>query len=338
MAIPYLVNRDAHPGYVRREPGGADVTRIWTAADVPDQTGRTAVVTGANTGLGYETALVLAARGATTVLACRDVGKGERAADRIRTAHPAARLAVTELDLGSLESVRAAAARLGDEHPRIDLLINNAGLMGPRETHTADGFEIHLGVNHLGHFALTGLLLDRLLTTPGSRVVTVSSIGHRRGRLHRDDLQLTGERSRNAAYFQSKLANLLFSYELGRRLTAAGAGTLAVAAHPGNSNTDLIRNFPPPARLLMHPRLRFLHSWLVQQPPIAALGTLRAAVDPDAPNGGYYGPPGRAQFTGHPQKVDSSPASHDEDDARWLWAESERLTGVTYRIEPARSC
>jgi NAD(P)-dependent dehydrogenase (short-subunit alcohol dehydrogenase family) len=313
------------------------VTTRWTAADVPDQTGRTAVITGANTGLGYETALVLAGRGATTVLACRDTGKAEQAAERIRAAHPAARPAVTELDLGSLDSVRAAAARLAAEHPRIDLLINNAGLFRPRETHTADGFEVHLGVNHLGHFALTGLLLDRLLGTPGSRVVSVSSIGHRRGRLHRDDLHLAGEHPANAAYFQSKLANLLFSHELDRRLTAAGAGTLAVAAHPGNSNTDLIRTFPRPARLLVHPRLRLLYGWLVQQPPIAALGTLRAATDPGARGGDYFGPPGRAQFTGHPVRVDAAPAAHDEDDARWLWAESERLTGVTFRMQAARS-
>jgi NAD(P)-dependent dehydrogenase (short-subunit alcohol dehydrogenase family) len=313
------------------------MTTRWTAADVPDQTGRTAVVTGANTGLGYQTAAVLAARGATTVLACRDTVKAERAADRIRAAHPGARLAVAELDLGSLASVRAAAARLGAEHPRIDLLINNAGLFHPRETHTADGFEIHLGVNHLGHFALTGLLLDHLLATPGARIVSVSSIGHRRGRLHRDDLQLTGDHPRNAGYYQSKLANLLFSYELDRRLRAAGADALAVAAHPGNSNTDLIRTFPRAAQLLVHPRLRLLHGWLLQPPPIAALGTLRAAVDPDARGGDYFGPPGRAQFTGHPVRVDSTPASHDEDDARWLWAESERLTGVTYRVEAVHS-
>jgi NAD(P)-dependent dehydrogenase (short-subunit alcohol dehydrogenase family) len=310
--------------------------RRWTAADIPDQTGRTAVVTGANTGLGFETAAVLAARGATTVLACRDVGKAEPAVERIRSTTPGAELAVVRLDLGSLESVRTAAEELAGRYPRLDLLINNAGVAKPPQPRTADGFEAQLGTNHLGHFALTGLLLDRLLAGPGSRVVTVSSIGHRRGRLHRDDLQLTGEHDADAGYFQSKLANLLFSYELGRRLTAAGADTLAVAAHPGNAHTELIRNMPAGVRAVMHPRLRLLNGWLLQPAATGALGTLRAAVDPAARSGDYYGPPGRAQFTGHPQKVDSSPASHDEDDARWLWAESERLTGVTYRIGAPR--
>lgn len=307
--------------------------RPWTAADVPDQTGRTVVVTGANTGIGYEAAALLASRGATTVLACRDPGRAARAADRIRSASPGADVRVTELDLGALSSVRAAAARLRSEHPHIDLLVNNAGVLLPPQPRTADGFEVHLGVNHLGHFALTGLLLDAVLAAPAGRVVTVSSLGHRYGTIHLDDLQLTsGRHRRNAPYFQSKLANLVFAHELQRRLAAAGAPALSVAAHPGNAHTELIRDFPLWKRVVAHPRLRPLNGWLLQPAATGALATVRAAVDPLARGGDCYGPPGRAQFTGHPVRVDTSPDSHDEEVARRLWAESERLTGVTYRI------
>ena len=192
----------------------------WTTTDIPDQTGRTAVVTGANTGLGYETAAALAAKGAHIVLAVRNVAKGKEAARRIeQTVHPSADVAVQELDLTSLESVRAAAEQLRSKHDTIDLLINNAGVMFTPKSTTKDGFELQFGTNHLGHFALTGLLLDRLLAAPGSRVVTVSSVGHRFARRIRfDDLQWEKDYSRIGAYGQAKLANLMFTYELQRRL------------------------------------------------------------------------------------------------------------------------
>jgi NAD(P)-dependent dehydrogenase (short-subunit alcohol dehydrogenase family) len=309
----------------------ADQQRRWTAADVPDQSGRSAVVTGASGGLGLETAKVLAGRGAAVVLASRDLGKAERAADQIRSAAAGAAVLVVHLDLGSLASVRTAAEQINAACPSLDLLINNAGVMAiPREV-TEDGFERTLATNHLGHFALTGLLLGRMLDTPGSRVVTVSSNGHRMGDgvMHFEDLQLTSGYKPWPAYYRSKLANLLFTYELQRRLTGAGADTMALAAHPGNARTDLWRH----SRLdqaLYRPMLRPLTFWFAQSAHMGALATLRAATDPAAAGGEYYGPPGRQQFTGHPVRVESSAQSHDEPAAARLWAVSEELTGVSY--------
>jgi len=309
----------------------ADRRGRWTAADVPDQSGRTAVVTGASGGLGLETAEVLAGRGAAVVLACRDLGKAERAADRIRSAVAGATVLVVHLDLASLASVREAAGQIRAACPSLNLLINNAGVMAiPREV-TEDGFERTLATNHLGHFALTGLLLGRMLDTPGSRVVTVSSNGHRMGDgvMHFEDLQLTRGYKPWPAYYQSKLANLLFTYELQRRLTEAGAGTIALAAHPGNARTDLWRH----SRLdqaLYRPMLRPLTFWFAQSAHMGALATLRAATDPAAGGGEYYGPPGRSQFTGYPVRVDSSARSRDEAAAARLWTVSEELTGVSY--------
>src|ERR1700760_1990269 len=202
----------------------------WTTADIPDQTGRTVVITGANTGLGYETASALAAKGAHVVLAVRNLEKGKAAADLIARATPGASVAIQQLDLTSLDSIRTAADQLRSDHDTIDLLINNAGVMMTPKSTTKDGFELQFGTNHLGHFALTGLLLDRLLGVPGSRVVAVSSTAHRSGRIRFDDLQWRRGYSAVGAYAQSKLANLLFTYELQRRLT--DAETIAAAAHP----------------------------------------------------------------------------------------------------------
>ena len=225
------LSRGCHPGRM---------TTRWTDADVPDQHGRVALVTGANTGIGYEAATVLAERGATVVLACRDHVKVVQAVRRIRQRTPQATVETLSLDLASMASIRHAALELHRRHPRLDLLINNAGLMMPPYGLTKDGFELQIGVNHLGHFALTGLLLDRLLTTSGSRVVTVGSITHKRGVIDFDDLHFHKRRyGRMTAYSQSKLANLLFSHELHRRLEATGADTIAVAAHPGTARTEL---------------------------------------------------------------------------------------------------
>lgn len=295
----------------------------WAEHDVPDQQGRVAVVTGANTGLGFDTARVLAEHGATVVLAVRDVAKGRSAADRIN-----GDVTVQELDLSSLASVRAAAADLRTSHPRIDMLINNAGVMyTPRET-TADGFERQLGTNHLGHFAFTGLLLDQLLPVPGSRVVTVSSVGHRiRAAIHFDDLGWERSYSRVGAYGQSKLANLMFTYELQRRL-AARATTVAVAAHPGVSDTELGRNAPVPFRTL----LERLGPLLLQPAAMGALPSLRAATDPSVLGGQYYGPDGRGEARGYPKVVASSPQSYDLAIQRRLWAVSEDLTGVEFPV------
>jgi NAD(P)-dependent dehydrogenase (short-subunit alcohol dehydrogenase family) len=300
----------------------------WTAADIPDQTGRTAVITGANTGLGYETAAALAGRGARVVLGVRNLEKGRQAVARIAAATPGAEVELQELDLTSLESVRAAAAQLRSGHDRIDLLINNAGVMHTPKSTTKDGFELQFGTNHLGHFAFTGLVLDRLLPVAGSRVVTVSSIGHRiRAAIHFDDLQWDRRYSRVGAYGQSKLANLLFTYELQRRLAPHGT-TIAVAAHPGGSNTELMRNLPRPitaaSALLVEP--------LMQGADLGALPTLRAATDPGVLGGQYFGPDGFQEIRGYPKVVASSGQSHDVELQRRLWAVSEELTGVVYPV------
>jgi len=300
----------------------------WTVADVPDQSGRTAVVTGANSGIGFEAAAVLARRGAVTVLACRDAGKGEAAAARMTAAAPGASVSVVRLDLASLDAVRAAAAEILARHERLDLLINNAGLMWPAYGKTADGFELQFGTNHLGHFALTGLLLEAMLPVPGSRVVTVSSNGHRAGRLDFADLQSEQRYGRMTAYAQSKLANLMFTYELQRRLAATGAPTVALAAHPGNAFTDLTRHLPAVVQSA-YPAVAGLFG---QSAAMGALPTLRAATDPAAAGGEYYGPGGLAQFKGYPVRVSSTARSRDEGTQRRLWAESERLTGVTYPV------
>ena len=308
----------------------ADQRGRWTAADVPDQTARTAVVTGASGGLGFETAEVLAARGATVVLAGRDLRKTEQAADRIRPAAGRASVLAVHLDLASLASVRAAAGQISDACPRLDLLINNAGVMAiPREL-TEDGFERTLATNHLGHFALTGLLLGRLLDTEGSRVVTVSSNGHRPGIMDFGNLQLASGYKPWRAYYRSKLANLLFTYELQRRLAAAKADTSALAAHPGNARTDLWRHSSRFDQALYRDRFRALTFWFAQSAQAGALPTLRAATDPAASGGEYYGPGGPLQFTGHPVRVESSARSRDEAVAARLWEVSEELTGVSY--------
>ncbi|MGX7829538.1 SDR family NAD(P)-dependent oxidoreductase [Actinokineospora sp. 24-640] len=299
--------------------------RRWTTADIPDQRGRVAVITGANTGLGLETAKALAARGAEVVLAVRDLEKGKAAAADIVGSAPGAEVVVQRLDLSSLDSVRAAAADLRGRYDSIDLLINNAGVMYTPKSHTADGFELQFGTNHLGHFALTGLLLDRL-RNPGARVVTVSSVGHRiRARIHFDDLNLDRGYSRVAAYGQSKLANLLFTYELQRRLALAASPVVALAAHPGVSDTELLRNSPRLLRLTAP-----LAAPLMQSADRGALPTLRAATDPSAAGGEYYGPNGFAQTRGYPVVVGSSRQSQNPDIQRRLWTVSQELTGVAY--------
>jgi NAD(P)-dependent dehydrogenase (short-subunit alcohol dehydrogenase family) len=308
------------------------MTGNWTAQDVPDQSGRTIVITGANSGIGFEAAMVLAARGGTVVLAGRDADRTAAAAGRIRAGAPGANVETADLDLASLESVRKAAADISARFERLDLLINNAGVMMPPYGLTKDGFELQFGTNHLGHFALTGLLLGRLLPVPGSRVVTVSSYGHRAGRIDFGDLQSSHRYHRMAAYGRSKLANLMFTYELQRRLSAAQAQTTALAAHPGTARTNLARHMSPVANAAMNSRLGMLNSWWVQDGAMGALPTLRAATDPDAIGGTYYGPGGTFQLTGYPVVVRSSGRSHNAEVQRRLWAESEKLTGVSYPV------
>ena len=300
-------------------------SRGWGIDDIPDQTGRIAVITGANTGIGYQAAWYLAGRGATIVLAGRDAARTKAAHDRLLGQLPEARLDTVALDLASLQSVRQAAVEIRARYPRLDLLINNAGVMMCPRGQTADGFELQLGTNHLGHFALTGLVLPSLLDVDGSRVVTVSSNGHKMGRINFIDLQSERRYNRVTAYAQSKLANLLFTYELQRRLAEAHAPTIAVAAHPGTSDTELVRHLPGWMKVgsRLVPNQDAVHG---------ALPTVRAATDPAAAGGDYYGPSGFGEFAGPPVRVKSSARSHDASAARQLWAISEQLTGVTFPV------
>jgi protochlorophyllide reductase len=297
----------------------------WSLADVPSLTGRTAVVTGANAGLGLETSRVLAARGARLVLACRDLGRAETAATTIRSSHPDAEVEVRRLDLADLGSVAAFATELLRDHDRLDLLVNNAGLMATDPASTADGFELQLGVNHLGHVALTLRLLPLVLATPGSRVTTVSSMGHRAaGRVWRDERLFAPRDQRWRPYFQSKLANLLFTAELQRRLSAAGADTVATAAHPGGSHTDLGSEGSGWTNRLLQPLVP-----LVAQPVAAgARPIVRAATDPDLPPGAFVGPRWLARGA-EPRIETPARAARRRDDATWLWERSVELTGVS---------
>jgi len=306
----------------------------WTFADAPDQTGRVAVVTGANTGIGFETARMLAHRGALVVLACRSADRANAAAARIAEpgadgSQPAAPPETVTLDLASLDSIEHAAEELQTRHPRIDLLINNAGVMATPYGTTSDGFETQLGINHLGPFALTGRLLPALADVPGSRIVTVSSLAHNRGKIDFSDLAYTRDYKRTYAYGRSKLANLLFTFELNRRLTEAGAPTIALAAHPGFAKSELSRNEPAPVRVIFK---LILSPLLEQSTAMGALPTLRAATDPAAKGGEYYGPDRPNEQKGHPVLVSAIPAAHDTEVQQKLWSESEKMTGVVFPV------
>ncbi|HEY0373973.1 MAG TPA: oxidoreductase [Amnibacterium sp.] len=286
---------------------------------VPDQTGRTVVVTGANSGIGFETSRRLAVAGAHVVLACRDVDRGHRAAERIDGSTE-----VREIDTGSLASVRAFAD--GFDRP-LDVLINNAGIMAVDEARSTDGFELQLATNYLGAFALTGLLLDRLT----DRVVMLSSQAHRMGRIALDDLNWSRRRySRWGAYGQSKLADLMFAYDLQHRFTAAGSRLRAVAAHPGTASTNLTRglHMPPWVEAISVAVI----NGLGQSADAGALPTLYAATVPDLPGASYIGPSGAGEMRGGPVVVGSSRSSHNRDVQRLLTDEAERLTGVTIRV------
>jgi NAD(P)-dependent dehydrogenase (short-subunit alcohol dehydrogenase family) len=305
------------------------MSQDFNEASVPDQSGRTILVTGANTGIGYEAARVLAGRGARVLLGCRSTAKARDARERICALHPKAQVELLSLDLGNLQSVREAADEVSRE-ARLDLLINNAGIMVPPREETADGFESQFGVNHLGHFALTGLLLEKLLATAGSRVVNVSSGAHKWGKIEFDDVNATRSYNRQARYGMSKLANLLFTFDLQRRLAGARAETIAVACHPGVSETELSRNMPAWMKLLTP-----LFSLLSHPPPQGALPTLRAATDPQVEGGQYYGPAGLLEMSGPPVLVEGNEASQDAQVARRLWDLSVEMTGVEIALAPA---
>ncbi|MEO8888790.1 MAG: oxidoreductase [Jatrophihabitantaceae bacterium] len=286
----------------------------WTTAEIPDQSGRTFVVTGANSGLGASTARELAAHGASVILACRNVAKGEQVAATIP-----GRTEVRSLDLSDLSSVRAFA----DTIERLDVLVNNAGVMAVPLSRTADGFELQIGTNHLGHFALTGLLLPKI----GDRVVTVSSAVHRIGKIDLDDLNWNRRHYRRwAAYGQSKLANLMFAYELQRRLTGGGSSLKSLAAHPGYASTGLQAH----TQSIQDHVMGLGNRLIAQSADMGALPSLYAATASGAMAGGFYGPDGLGEQRGHPKRVGSTRSSRDTNVARRLWSLSETLTGVSY--------
>jgi NAD(P)-dependent dehydrogenase (short-subunit alcohol dehydrogenase family) len=303
----------------------------WTAADLPDLAGKTIAVTGANSGIGYEAALALACAHATVVLACRRLESANAAAEQIRRGAPGAVVEVIELDLASLDSVRACAEAFKHAHRTLDVLVNNAGVMALPYRKTADGFEMQFGTNHLGHFALTGLLLDQLLAADGARVVTVSSTAHRIGKIRFDDLNWEHGYRKWYAYGQSKLANLLFMLELDRKVRRAGIKLTSVACHPGYAATNLQAAGPRMSgAALMEWGTAVANRFFAQSAAMGALPTLYAAAAPEVNGGDYFGPGGFQEMWGSPAKVSCSAAARDEAVAARLWSASEELTQVRY--------
>ncbi|MCP3962222.1 MAG: SDR family NAD(P)-dependent oxidoreductase [bacterium] len=293
----------------------------WNVSHMPEQKGRVALVTGANSGIGFETARALARKGARVFLACRNETKGTDAVDRIRSEMPDADVDLISLDLASLESVRACAAAFLDGNDRLDLLVNNAGVMVPPESKTREGLEMQIGVNYFGHFALTGLLIDTLTASPGSRVTTVSSLAHRTGKIDFDNFR--GEKPYKPwrEYCQSKLANLIFAIELQRRLERTGADVLSTAAHPGFTATDLQRH---------NSVFRIGVGLWSNTPAVGALPTLYAATAPEADPGGYYGPKGIYEAKGYPAPAKVVRRARDKRTATRLWQVGEEVTGVRF--------
>ena len=298
---------------------------------MPDLSGKTIIVTGGNSGIGYEAAQQLARKGSYVVLACRDMEKARAAIASITAAHREASLAALPLDLASLASIRSFASAFLAQHSALHVLCNNAGVMALPYRKTVDGFEMQFGTNHLGHFALTGLLLERLLATPGARVVNVSSGAHRMGAIRFDDLHWERGYRKWAAYGQSKLANLLFTYELQRKLAAGNANLISVACHPGYAATNLQLAGPRMAgATFMESLSQLANRYVAQSAAMGALPTLHAATAPDVRGGDYIGPAGLGEMWGHPKKVQSNRRSHDTAVAAKLWEISEQLTGVRY--------
>jgi NAD(P)-dependent dehydrogenase (short-subunit alcohol dehydrogenase family) len=294
----------------------------WNIDNIADQKGKIAIVTGSSSGLGLETARVLAMKNATVIAAVRNLKKGQAAVQTIKTDAPDANVRLMELDLADLSSVRRFAKAFKREYTRLDLLINNAGVMVPPYSQTVDGFELQMGTNHLGHFALTGLLIDLIEQSPGSRVVNVSSMAHKMGRPDVDDLDWQKRKYKKwQAYGDSKMANLYFTYALHKKLGNGNANVIVAAAHPGWTATDLQRNTPLASAL---------NCFFAQKPDMGALPTLYAATAPDVKGADFFGPDGFMEMKGHPKKVQSVPLSHDPEKAERLWQTSETLTGVKY--------
>jgi NAD(P)-dependent dehydrogenase (short-subunit alcohol dehydrogenase family) len=318
------------------------MANAWTTENLPDLSEHIVLVTGANSGLGYEATEAFARRGATVVMACRSIDRGKQAAQEIRETidSTGATLNVRGCDLASLSSVGEFATEVREDYDELHVLCNNAGVMAIPRNETEDGFEMQLGVNHLGHFALTGQLLDRLVETPGeTRIVTHSSTAHTSGAVDFKDLHREDSYSKWEAYGQSKLANLLFAYELQRRLTEAGhTDTLSVACHPGYADTNLQYRGPEEmGSTLRYGLMRVANTVFAQSAEQGALPLLYAATATDVEGGAYYGPSGFMDMRGSPERQESNDASRDEDDAARLWEVSEKLTGVEYDLETTKT-
>lgn len=305
----------------------------WTEDDIGDQSGRVVMITGANSGIGFEAARALAQHGAHVLLGCRNRGKAAEAEEAIAASNPSGSTEVVSIDMADLDSIIAAAERVRATHDRLDVLVNNAGLMATPHGRTTQGFEMQFGVNHLGPVALTAALLDPLLATAGSRVVAISSNGHKMGRIDFDDLMSETRYSPWRAYFQSKLANLLFTRALQRHLDDAGSTTIAVAAHPGASATNLGHERSGGPMSAGFRWLRPLGDRLISQPAaMGALPTLRAAVGEDVVGGDYFVPDGFAEMRGHPVRVGMTSRARNDEDGERLWGLSVELTGADYSV------
>ena len=303
----------------------------WTAADIPDQSGRTALVTGANSGLGLHTCLELARHGARVLMACRDPARGRASLARVKAEVPTADAELVLLDLASLAGVRTAAEQVAGRIPRLDVLVCNAGVMAPPRGLTADGFELQLGINHLGHFALVGRLMPQVLAAPDARVVVVSSAAHNFGRVSFEDLMGERRYRRWRAYGQSKLANLLFARELSRRTRTGAAHLTVAAAHPGYAATELQSKQSAP---LLELGMKIANAVVAQSAHAGAWPSLYAATMPDVLDDDYFGPAGPGELRGSPTRVGRSAAAQDDRTAGRLWSVSEELTGVSYRLPP----
>lgn len=302
----------------------------WKKQQVPDLSEKTIIVTGANIGLGFEAVKIFAEKGAEVILASRSIQLGENAKNLILKEYPKSKIDVRQLDLGNLDSIEQFAANFKNDYSKLDILLNNAGVMWCPYTQTKDGFESQMGINHFGHFALTGLLLDFIKKTKNSRVVTVSSLGHKRAQWNPKELMFSkGNYNQSVAYFNSKLANLLFTYELQRKFESNGIDSIAVAAHPGGSNTNLARHVE---KRLMFKILKPLFLLLAQSAAKGTLPEVRASVDLNVKGGDYYGPKGFNEMGGYPVLVKSTEDSHNLEFAKLLWDDSEKLTGVRYEF------
>ena len=307
------------------------MTTNWTEKNLPDLSGKTVIITGANSGTGFSATKFMSAKGATVVMACRNPEKAKKALQGIKSENPSAKLEFIPLELSSLASIEKFTETFKAKYPSLDILINNAGMCQTPELKTKDGFEMQIGVNHLGHYALTGRLLDRLMSTKGSRVITMSSMNHVQGIMNLDNLFLTGEYHQMKAYEQSKLANLLFAYELSRKLAQAGVSVESIGAHPGFVKSNIMKSNEHTQRTFGFSMMfNIFDVLLAMTPDMGSLGIMRAATDRTLKNGQYVGPTKMGGFRGFPELVESSEASHNEDDAKRLWEMSEELTGVKY--------